>query len=82
VRFAGTKNVSNDYLIVIYCGTDTRNSSGNAIVIGDLVRPDETAALLLDGEEIATPIGKVDCVTIHGGSGRNVTTRGEYPFRF
>src|SRR4029077_2083883 len=81
VRFAGTKNVSNDYLIRIDCGTDTRNSSDNAIVIRDLVRPNETAGLLLDGEEIATPIGEVNGVTIHGWSGRNVTTRGEYPLR-
>jgi hypothetical protein len=30
--------------------------------------------VLLDGEEIATPIGEVDCVTGDGRRGRNIAT--------
>jgi hypothetical protein len=32
----------------------------------DLVIPDESSAVLLVREEIATPIRKVECVNIHG----------------
>src|SRR6266576_2658785 len=31
-------------------------------------------------EEIAAPIGEINCVTRHGRSGRNITTRWEHPF--
>ena len=38
--------------------------------LGDFVRPDESASILLDSEEVAAPIGEVNRVTIHGRSGR------------
>src|ERR1700679_1208529 len=62
--------------------TNARYRSGNAIVIGDFVRPDETSAVLRDCEEIAARIGEVDCVTIHSRSSRNITTSCEHPFLF
>src|SRR3984893_7083453 len=82
VRFLRTENVSDNQLVVIYRRTNTRNSTGNAVVVGDLVRPDETATVLINGEQVAGPIGEVDCVTGHGRSGRNISTGSEYPFWF
>ena len=46
------------------------------------MRPDEPAAVLLDCEEIAGPIGEVNGVSVHSGSSRNIATRCEHPFRF
>ena len=82
VHLIGTENVTNNYLVANQRGTDTRDSSVDAVVLGDLVRPDETAAILLDGEEIAAPVGKVNGVTIHGRSSGNIPAGCEYPFGF
>src|SRR4051812_40845551 len=82
VRLIGTENVTNKYLVANHCGTDTRDSSIDAVVLGDLVRPDQPAAILLYGEEITAPVGKVNRVTIHGRSGRNISASCENPFRF
>jgi len=46
----GAENVSDDDLIAIQGRADTRDGAGDAIVLGDLVRPDETASLLFDRE--------------------------------
>jgi len=43
------------------------------------VRPDEVTAVLLDREEIAGPIGEINCVTIHGRSCRDIASRCEDP---
>ncbi len=67
---------------MIYRRTNTRNSTGDAVVVGDLVRPDETATVLINGEEVAGPIWEVDCVTGDGRSGRNIATSCEDPFGF
>src|SRR6266436_1093988 len=65
---------------MIHGRTNPRDSSGDAIIVGDLVRPDKVATVLLDGEKIAAPIGEVNGITIHCGSGRNISTSREYPF--
>jgi hypothetical protein len=80
VRLVGIENVSDNYLVIIHRRADTRQSSLDAIVLGDLMRPDETPTVPLDREKIAAPIGKVDCVTIHRRSSGNIATRGEHPF--
>src|SRR5437899_47751 len=67
---------------MIHGRTDTRDSSGDAIVLGDLVRPDQMAAVLFDCEQIAAPIGEVNCITTHRGSGRNISTGCKHPFWF
>ena len=82
MHLIGTENVTNNYLVANHRGTDTRDSSVDAVVLGDLVRPDETAAILLDGEEISAPVGKVNGVTIHGRSSGNIPAGCEYPFGF
>src|SRR6478752_137839 len=82
VRLIGTENVTNNYQVANHRGTYARDSSVDAVVLGDLVRPDETAAIFLDGEEIPAPVGKVNCLTIDGRSGRNIAAGCEYPFRF
>src|SRR5882757_8609342 len=74
-------NVSNDYLVPIHGRTNTRDSPIDTVVIGDLVRPDQFAAVLLDGEEIAGPVGEVNGVTVHRGSSRNIAPRCEHPLR-
>src|SRR5689334_20192367 len=51
VRFLRAENVSDNQLVVIYRWTNTRNGTRNAVVIGDLVRPHETAIVLINGEE-------------------------------
>src|SRR5260370_37989138 len=81
VNLISARNVSNDYLVPIHGRANTRDSSVNSIVIGDLVRPDKPAAILLDCEKISAPIGEVNRVTIHGRGSRNIATRGEHPFR-
>ncbi len=81
MNLLGIRGVSNNYLVPIHGRANTRDSSIDAVVIGDLVRPDEPPAVLLDCEKIATPIREVNCVTIHGRSSRNIATRGEHPFR-
>src|SRR5258708_15821745 len=75
------QNVSNNYLVSIHGRANTRDSSIDAVVVGNLVRPDKPAAVLLDCEQIATPIREVNCVTVHGRSCRNIPTRCEHPFR-
>ena len=65
---------------MIYGRTNARESSGDAVVFGDFARPNESSAVLLDCEEIATPIGKVNCVTGDGRSGGNIATGCENPF--
>src|SRR6266478_8625172 len=65
---------------MIHGGTNTRDRSGNTVVLGDLVRPDETSTLLFDCEEIAAPIRKVNCITIHGRSSRNIVAGCKHPF--
>src|SRR6266446_8077687 len=82
VNLVAAQNVANDYLVPVDGGANTRNSAFDAVVIGDLVRPDEPTAVLLNCEEIATPIGEVNGVTIDRGSSRNITTGCEHPFRF
>ena len=82
VNLFGIENVPNNYLVTIHGRTHTRDSSFDAVVLGDLVRPDETAAILLDGEEISAPVGKVNGVTIHGRSSGNIPAGCEYPFGF
>src|SRR4029077_14480925 len=81
VRLLAIQNVSDDYLVPIDGWANPRDSSIDAVVIGDLVRPDKPAAVLLDREEIATPIRKKNCVTVHGRSCRNIPARCEHPFR-
>jgi hypothetical protein len=66
---------------VIYGRTNTRDRSFDAVVFGDPVRPNETATVLLDGVEIAAPVGEINCVTIHGRSGRNIVAGCKHPFR-
>jgi hypothetical protein len=46
------------------------------------VRSDEAAAVLLDCEEIAGPIGEVNGVTVHCWGSRNVATRSSIHTRF
>src|SRR5258708_11224098 len=75
------QNVSNNYLVSIHGRANTRDSSIDAVVVGNLVRPDKPAAVLLDCEKIAAPIGEVNCVAIHGRSSRHIPTRCEHPFR-
>src|SRR6267378_5266033 len=82
MHLLAAQNVSNDYVVPVHGRTNTRNSPGDAVVIGDFVRPDQPAAVLLDCEETATPIGEVNGVTIDRGSSRNITTGCEHPFRF
>src|SRR3984893_3314743 len=65
---------------MIHGGANARDSSGDAIVVGDFVRPDEMATVLFDCEEIAGPIGEVDSVPSHGRSSRNIAARCERPF--
>src|SRR5260370_22395246 len=64
---------------MIHGRTNTRDRCVDTVVIGNLVRPDETATVLLDGVEIAAPIGEINCVAIHGRSSRNIVTSCEYP---
>ena len=80
VNLFGIENVPNDYLVTIHRGTDTRDRSVDSVVLGDLVRPDELATVLLDGKEVAAPIGEINCVTIYGRSGRDIATGCEDPF--
>src|SRR6266852_6699586 len=82
MHFVAAQNVSNDYLVPVHGRTNTRDSPIDAVVLGNLVRPDEAAAVLLDCEEIAGPIGEVNGVTVHCWSSRNVATRCEHPFGF
>src|SRR6266404_5837303 len=82
VHLLAAQNVSNDYLVPVHSRTNTRDSPVDAVVIGDFVRPDQPAAVLLDCEEIAGPIGEVNGVTVHCWSSRNVASRREHPFRF
>src|SRR6267154_1247198 len=82
MHLLAAQNVSNDYLVPVHSRTNTRDSPIDAVVIGDLVRPDQPAAVLLDCEEIAGPVGEVNGVSVHGRRGRNITTGCEYPFRF
>jgi len=58
MHLVAAQNVSNDYLVPVHGRTNTGDSPIDAVVLGDLVRPDEAAAVLVDGEETATPIGK------------------------
>ncbi len=81
VHSGGAEDVADDHVIAMDCGTDARDGSWNTVVLGDLVRPDETAALLLDGEQVAAPIGEIDGVTIHRRSGGDVALRRERPAR-
>src|SRR5260370_41098930 len=81
MHLVAAQNVSNDYLVPVHSRTNTRDSPVDAVVIGDLVRPDQPAVVLLDCEEIAGPIGEVNGVTVHYWSSRNVATRSEHPFR-
>src|SRR5882724_1639984 len=81
VHLLGIQNVSNDYLVPFHSRANTRDSSFDAVVVGYLVRPDKPTAVLLDCEEIAAPIGEVNCVAIHGRSSRHIPTRCEHPFR-
>src|SRR6267154_6475554 len=74
-------NVSNDYLVAVDGRTNTRDSSIDAVVIGDFVRPDEFAAVLLDREQVAGPVGEVNGVTVHCRSGRDIAPRCEHPLR-
>src|SRR5207253_11048061 len=67
---------------MIHGRTDTRDSSGDAIVLGDLVRPDQMAAVLFDCEQIDAQIGEVNCITTHRRSGRNISTRCKHPTWF
>src|SRR5712671_3412956 len=75
------QNVPEDYLVPVHGRTNTRDSPIDTVVIGDLVRPDQFAAVLFDGEEIAGPVGEVDGVTVHCGSGRDIAPRCEHPLR-
>src|SRR5216684_7389137 len=81
VHLLAIQNVSNDYLVPIHGRANTGDSSIDAVVIGDLARPDKPAAVLLDCEKIAAPIWEIDCVTVHGRICRNIPTRCEHPFR-
>src|SRR5882762_7083900 len=81
VHLLAIQNVSNDYLVPIYGRANTGDSSIDAVVGGNLVRPDQPTAVLLDCEEIATPIREVNRVTVHRRSSRNIATRCEHPFR-
>src|SRR5260370_39987754 len=65
---------------MIHGGANARDSSGDAIVVGDSVRADEMATVLFDCEEIASPIGEVDSVTSHGRRSRNIAAGCEHPF--
>ncbi len=76
------QNVANNYLVSVHGRTNARNGPIDAVVLGDLVRPDEATAVLPDCEEIAAPIGEVNSVTVHCRSSRNITARCEHPFRF
>jgi len=82
MHLLGIQNVSNDYVVCIHGRANASDRSFDAIVFGDLVRPDEVTAVLLDREEIAGPIGEVNCVTIHGRSCRDIAPRCEHPFGF
>src|SRR6266853_2786220 len=82
MHLVAAQNVSNDYLVPVHGRTNTGDSPIDAVVLGDLVRPNEPTAVLLDCEETATPIGEVNGVTIDRGSSRNITTGCEHPFRF
>src|SRR3981081_2040258 len=64
---------------MIHGGTKTRDRCVDT-VIGDLVRPDETATVLLDGVEIPAPIREVNCITIHGRSSTNIVAGCKHPF--
>src|SRR5882757_6686241 len=81
MHLVAAQNVSNDYLVPVHDRANTRDSPVDTVVIGDFVRPDQPAAVLLDCEEIAGPIGEVNGITVHGWSSRNVATRCEHPFR-
>jgi hypothetical protein len=74
------ENVANDYLIVIHQRTHARDRSIDPIVFGDLMRPEELAAVFFYGEKIAGPIGEVNCFLIHGRSSGNIATGCERPF--
>src|ERR1700688_1040938 len=65
---------------MIHGGTNTRNRCADTVVIGDLVRPDETATVLLDRVEIAAPIGEVNRITIHDRSSGNIVAGCKHPF--
>src|SRR5207302_8954862 len=82
VHLTGTENVANNYLATIHCRTNTRNGSVDAVVLGDLMRPDKTAAVLINGEKIAAPVRKVNCVTVHVRGSGNIPSGCEYPCGF
>src|SRR5258705_12319602 len=82
VLLVAAHNVSKDSLVPVHSRTNTRDSPVDTVVIGDFVRPDQPAAVLLDCEEIAGPNGEVNGVTVHGWSSRNVASRCEHPFGF
>src|SRR5579862_3155945 len=65
--------------IPVYGRTDSRNGSREPIVVGYLMGPDELTGFLLHSVEIACPIGEIDRVTRHGGSGGDASTRCESP---
>src|SRR2546422_1397434 len=75
------EDVADDHLVAVERRAHARDGACDAVVLGDLVRPDETAALLLHGEEVAGPIGEVDRVTVDGRSGRDIAARRERPLR-
>src|ERR1700730_331263 len=74
--------VPNNQLIIldIHRRTNTRERSVDAVVIRDLVRPDEAPTLLVHGVEIAAPIREVDRVTNDGRSSRNIVSSCKHPF--
>src|SRR5258707_11708387 len=80
VNLIGTLNVPDNHLVAVHRGADARDRSLNAVVIGDLVRPDQPAALFLDCEKTSTPIGKVNRVSVHRRRSGNIGARREHPF--
>jgi hypothetical protein len=69
-------------MIVINCRTNPRDSSRDAIIVGDLVRPDKMATILLGCEQIAGPVGEVSGIIVNGRISRNISTGREYQFWF
>src|SRR6266478_4651325 len=80
VNFVGTLDVPDNHLVAIYGRTHARDRSLNAVVIGDLVRPDQPTALFLHSIKIASPIGKVNRVSVHRRRSGNIAARREHPF--
>ena len=73
-------NITDDDIIAMDGGTVAGDRPGDAIVVGDLVRPDQLARLFVDREQVSRPIGKENIMTGHRRSRRDVCTGGEDPF--